>query len=100
AARPGMGKTALAMTAAKNLALRESRTTKRRVLTFSLEMRSVALARRLLAAEAGVAVADMRRGHGAVTQEGWQRIARAQPGLSLPVLLDDRAGQTVAEMRA
>jgi replicative DNA helicase len=94
AGRPGMGKTALAMTIARNVAVRGQR-----VMIFSLEMGAAALARRLLCADAGVSVHAVRRGT-RMTQENWDSLIKAKPGLDLPILIDDRPGQLISAMRA
>lgn len=93
AARPGMGKTALALSIARNVAGRGQG-----VLVFSLEMSATALTRRLLAGEAGVSVHAMRRGQ--VGADGWVSLVRARPAMDLPIEIDDRAGLEPAEIRA
>ncbi|AEH40013.1 replicative DNA helicase DnaB [Treponema paraluiscuniculi Cuniculi A] len=57
-ARPSMGKTALAMTMASNIAIRQ------RIPTafFSLEMSNLLLMQRLIAAESGVSATNLRKG--------------------------------------
>lgn len=93
AARPGMGKTALALSIARNVAGRGQG-----VLVFSLEMSATALARRLIAGEAALSVHAMRRGR--LGQDGWVGLVRARPAMDLPIEIDDRAGLEIAEVRA
>ena len=63
AARPSMGKTALALNVAENVALR----LREPVAVFSLEMSKESLLLRLLASEARVDAHKFRTGHWAVT---------------------------------
>lgn len=95
AARPSVGKSALALTIARNAALGQQLP----VAIFSLEMSASQVAGRLVAAESGV---DQRRlpiGRHTEEQEG--RISRAIGLLSrAEIHIDDTAGQTLAEIRA
>ena len=95
AARPSMGKTALAINIAENAALRYGSV----VAIFSLEMSRESLLRRMLASQAGVDQQKIQKGFiGRVEQE------RLQSALSQLVearmFIDDSAGSTVSEMRA
>jgi replicative DNA helicase len=95
AARPGIGKTSLAMTMARNAALAQGA----RVAVFSLEMSAEQLAVRLLSAESGV---EQNRlllmGH--LREDEERRIMDAAGRLSgLEIYIDDTAGLTVSEMR-
>jgi replicative DNA helicase len=95
AARPSMGKTALAINIAENAALRYGSV----VAVFSLEMSRESLLRRMLASQAGVDQQKIQKGiFGRAEQE------KLQGALSLLVdariFIDDSAGATVAEMRA
>ncbi len=95
AARPSMGKTALAINIAENAALRYGSV----VAVFSLEMSRESLLRRMLASQAGVDQQKIQKGFiGRVEQE------RLQTALSQLVearmFIDDSAGATVSEMRA
>ena len=96
AARPGMGKTSLALGMARNVAT----ATGRPVLFFSMEMGTLELTKRLLAMEARVDATRLwtgaahRRstGRGSATRVG--RLAEAQ------LFIDDNPHCTVMEMRA
>ncbi|MBZ5587913.1 MAG: replicative DNA helicase [Acidobacteriia bacterium] len=102
AARPGVGKTALALNIASNCAVRHGL----KVAVFSLEMSAVALVRRLLAAEARINVKRLTRGllskSADAHQEAsdWQRLAEAADRLAeAPLWIDDTAGISVLELR-
>lgn len=93
AARPSMGKTALALNIARNVA-----GAGHGVLFFSLEMSSVQLFERLLAAESGVNSHRIRTGR--LNTEDWDGIAAAQGTLhDLPIFIDDSPGLHVSELR-
>lgn len=68
AARPGMGKSSLALNIAKNVALDSKKT----VAFFSLEMSESQLATRLLSSEALVGVSKLNSGH--LSDEEWERL--------------------------
>ncbi len=95
AARPSMGKTALAINIAQNAALRYGAV----VAIFSLEMSKASLLRRMLASQAGVDQQKIQKGFfGRAEQE------QLQAALNLLVesrmFIDDSAASTIAEMRA
>jgi len=95
AARPSMGKTALAINIAQNAAVRH----KAIVAIFSLEMSKESLLRRMLASQASVDQQKIQKGFfGRAEQE------KLQDALSLLVeshiFIDDSAASTIAEMRA
>ena len=95
AARPSMGKTALAINIAENAAVRYGSI----VAIFSLEMSRESLLRRMLASQASVDQQKIQKGFfGRAEQE------KLQDALSLLVesriFIDDSAGSTIAEMRA
>jgi len=95
AARPSMGKTALAINIAQNAAIRHNAI----VAIFSLEMNKESLLRRMLASQASVDQQRIQKGFfGRAEQE------KLQDALSLlvesRVYIDDSAGSTIAEMRA
>ena len=101
AARPGVGKTALALNIASHCAVRHSL----KVAVFSLEMSNVALTRRLLAAEARINLKRLTRGLLSKTADrqeasDWQRLAEAADRLAeAPLFVDDTAGISVLELR-
>jgi replicative DNA helicase len=86
AARPGMGKTALAC----DIALKVARAGIP-VLIWSLEMSRVQLARRLLASAAGIPVIAIKRGR--IGVEGAERVvAASKPMQGLPLWIADDSG--------
>jgi len=94
AARPSMGKTALALNIARNVALKEQKT----VALFSLEMSKEQLALRLLCSEARVKQDDVR--HAFVDDDGLSRLAHAVEQLwNCPVFIDDTPSISVLEIR-
>jgi replicative DNA helicase len=95
AARPSMGKTALALGIAEHVALAQERS----VAIFSLEMSGDELIQRLLASTAIVDAGRIRAGR--LAPEDWSRIGRAADRLSAARLfIDDSEGVTVGEMRS
>lgn len=95
AARPGMGKTAIAL----NMALYAAKKTNKAVAIFQLEMSKEQIATRLLSGEALVDSKKLRMGN--LDDDDWRRMAGATSMLSpMPILLDDNSGITVAEMKA
>jgi replicative DNA helicase len=95
AARPSMGKTALALNIAENVAVRQ----KQPVAIFSLEMSKESLLLRLLASEARVDAHKFRTGH--MTRDDWGKITSALSNLGeAPLWIDDSASSTVLEMGA
>ncbi|PIE54852.1 MAG: replicative DNA helicase [Dethiosulfovibrio peptidovorans] len=95
AARPSMGKTALALNIARNVAVRG----KLPVLIFSLEMGADQLVQRLLGAEARVNLQDLRTG--AFAREDWEKLTSAAGELTkAPLYIDDSSMLTTTEMRA
>ncbi len=95
AARPSMGKTALALNIAENVALRQ----RQPVAIFSLEMSKESLLLRLLASEARVDAHKFRTGH--MNREDWGKITGALSNLGeAPIWIDDSASLTVLEMGA
>ena len=95
AARPSMGKTALALGMAEHAALTQERS----VAIFSLEMSGDELIQRLLASTAIVDAGRIRAGR--LAPEDWSRIGRAADRLSAARLfIDDSEGVSVGEMRS
>src|ERR1700726_5035741 len=95
AARPSMGKTALAPNIAENVALRLPEP----VAVFSLEMSKESLLLRLLASEARVDAHKFRTGH--MNKEDWGKITASLASLAeAPLWIDDSASSTVLEMGA
>lgn len=97
AARPSMGKTAFALTCARNAALHPQHPAG--VAIFSLEMGAEQLAQRLLTSEARIDAQAARTGR--MKDRDWQALARAAGRLSAaPIYIDDTPGLSVLELRA
>ncbi len=94
AARPSMGKTALSLNLAHNVAVKAGQP----VLLFSLEMSKEQLVDRLLAAEAGVDAWNLRTGN--LSDNDFEKIGHAMGTLSeAQIFIDDTPSITVSEMR-
>lgn len=95
AARPGVGKTSLALNIAENVAIFE----KKKVCIFSLEMSKEQLATRMLASQSKV---DSRRMmSGTINETEWPRLAEAASVLSATeIKIDDTPGVKITEMKA
>ena len=95
AARPGMGKTSMAL----NVALSAARESGKTVAIFSLEMSKAQLVTRLIASEG--LVENQRLITGNLRESDWQRIAEAASALScMDIRIDDNPLLTVADMNA
>jgi replicative DNA helicase len=95
AARPSMGKTALALNLAENIAVRNHLP----VAVFSLEMSKESLLMRLLASHARVDAHKFRTGH--MTREDRTKVMESLGELAeVPLWIDDSASATVLEMGA
>jgi replicative DNA helicase len=95
AARPAVGKTALALSLAHNSALRFGR----KIAVFSLEMSKEQLAARMLSMDAGVDQQKLRTGN--INDEEWDRISESVGRLSeADIYIDDTPGITMVEMRS
>lgn len=95
AARPGMGKTALALNLLERVALKESKA----VLMFSLEMPCDQLVMRLLSSHARIPHEHLRRGR--LTPEDKRRITLSGSALrNARVHIDETSQPTLAEIRA
>lgn len=94
AARPSMGKTALALNLAHNVAVKSHET----VLLFSLEMSKEQLVDRMLAMESGVDAWALRTGN--LTDTDFEKIGHAMGTLGeAPIYIDDTPGITVSDLR-
>ena len=97
AARPSMGKTALALDIARQTAIKHGTT----VGIFSLEMSSQQLVDRMIASEARVNAWDWRVGRIKENSEDFDRIRDAYDRLAAaPIYIDDQAGNNILKMRA
>ncbi len=94
AARPAMGKTAVALNFAHNVAVKAEQP----VLIFSLEMSKEQIVDRLLAMESSVDAWNIRTGN--LSDQDFEKIGQAMGTLSeAPIYIDDTPGITVSEMR-
>lgn len=93
-ARPAMGKTALGLGIATNVA----KETNLPVLVFSLEMGHLELSQRILASEARVDSSKLQSGR--LTESDWSKVGLAIGRLEVPLFLDDNPQVTVMEIRA
>ncbi len=99
AARPSQGKTALALTLARNAALNPVKEHRQGVAIFSLEMGAQQLVLRMLCAEAQVDMQAARKGR--LAAEDWKKVSHAISRLhEAPIFIDDTAGITPLELRA
>ena len=95
AARPGMGKTSLAL----NIALNAAKASGKTVAIFSLEMSRDQLVQRLIASEG--LIENTRLVTGNLRESDWVKIAEAASTLSrLDIRIDDNPMLTVADMNA
>jgi replicative DNA helicase len=95
AARPSMGKTALAMNIAEHVALVEGKP----VAVFSLEMSSQQLVQRLLCSRAKVNLQRVRNGF--LSERDFPSLTSAASRLAAAKLfIDDSPGLSIAELRA
>ncbi|HEV2474372.1 MAG TPA: replicative DNA helicase, partial [Chthonomonadales bacterium] len=95
AARPGLGKTSLALSVAHNAAAKYQRS----VAVFSLEMSKEQLAQRLLSMDASIDQQRLRTGW--IEDDEWERIVIARDKLEeVNIWIDDTAGITTTELRS
>lgn len=95
AARPGMGKTAIALNMVTNIAINA----KKSVALFNMEMGAEQLAMRMIASVGQIDSAKLKTG--ALAHSDWKRINEAISRLSdTKIFIDDTAGITVNEIRA
>lgn len=95
AARPAMGKTALALNIAKYVASKE----RKPAVIFSLEMGAEELIERMLASEGMVPAYHLKTGN--LSTDEWKRLVQAQNNLyDAPIFVDDTAGIRISEIRS
>ena len=95
AARPGMGKTSMAL----NIALHVGKTSGKTVAIFSLEMAREQLTTRLLAAEGLIDSQKLLTGK--LTTDEWRRVGAAATTISATdIRIDDNPSLSVADMNA
>ncbi len=94
AARPAMGKTAMVLNLAHNVATKAEQP----VLIFSLEMSKEQLVDRMLSRESGVSAWALRTGN--LTDDDFEKIGQAMGTLGeAPIYIDDTPGLTISELR-
>lgn len=94
-ARPSMGKTALALGMAANVAVHE----RKPVLFFSLEMEHLELVSRLVAAQTRLSAQNLATAN--IREGDWTPVTNALTTLSeAPMWIDDNPNLTIAEVRA
>ncbi len=95
AARPGMGKTALSLSMARNISVN----VKVPVAFFSLEMSSVQLITRLISAETGLSSEKLRTGK--LVDHEWKQLNVKVGDLEkAPLFIDDTPGLSIFDLRA
>ncbi len=95
AARPSMGKTALALNLARNAAVDHGK----KIAIFSLEMTTRALVLRLLSSEAKIDFAAFRKGH--IATNDYARLSQAAGRLGqADIWIDDGGAATILEIKA
>ena len=95
AARPAMGKTALALNIAKHIATKE----RKPAIIFSLEMGAEDLIERMIASEGTVPAYHLKTGN--LNADEWRRVIQAQKNLyDAPIFVDDTAGIRISEIRS
>ncbi len=95
AARPGVGKSILALNFARAASIANGLAS----VIFSLEMNRTEITMRLLSAEARVPLGHMRQG--TMSDDDWARLARRMGEVSsAPLYIDDSPNMTLMEIRA
>ncbi|HLS49535.1 MAG TPA: DnaB-like helicase C-terminal domain-containing protein, partial [Actinomycetaceae bacterium] len=95
AARPAIGKSTLALDICRSASIKHGQTS----VIFSLEMGRTELTMRLLSAEAGVPLQNMRKG--TMRDEDWTKVAGAMSRVSeAPLFIDDSPNMSLMEIRA
>ncbi|MDT5342332.1 MAG: replicative helicase [Mycobacterium sp.] len=95
AARPGVGKSTLALDFLRSCSIKHQMAS----VIFSLEMSKSEIVMRLLSAEAKIKLADMRSGR--MSDDDWRRLARRMSEISeAPMYIDDSPNLTMMEIRA
>ena len=93
AARPSMGKTAFALSVARNAAAKDAR-----IVFFSLEMSKEQLSQRLISMESGVDLQKLRTGE--LDDEDWKNITASLNELSTAAItIDDTPGISLMEIK-
>ena len=95
AARPAMGKSTIGLDIVRSASIKHGMTS----VVFSLEMSRSEITMRLLSAEAGVLLQNMRKG--TMRSEDWTRLAQTMGRISeAPLFIDDSPNMSLMEIRA
>jgi replicative DNA helicase len=95
AARPGMGKTALTLSMARNIAVNKGLP----VAFFSLEMSSVQLITRLISSETGLSSEKLRTGR--LEKHEWEQLnVKVKTLEKAPLFIDDTPSLSIFDLRA
>ncbi len=95
AARPGMGKTAFALSMARNIAV----DFKIPVAFFSLEMSSIQLVTRLISSETNLSANKLRKGD--LKNYEWEQLnVKIENLIDAPIFIDDTPALSIFELRA
>nr|DAJ28502.1 MAG TPA: DnaB-like replicative helicase [Caudoviricetes sp.]DAY15729.1 MAG TPA: DnaB-like replicative helicase [Caudoviricetes sp.] len=95
AARPAMGKTALALNIAKHVTTME----RKPAVIFSLEMGAEELIERMVASEGMIPGYHLKTGN--LSTDEWKRLVHAQNNLyDVPIFVDDTAGIRISDIRS
>lgn len=95
AARPAMGKSTIGLDIVRSASIKHGQTS----VVFSLEMSRSEITMRLLSAEAGVLLQNMRKG--TMRSEDWTRLAQTMGRISeAPLFIDDSPNMSLVEIRA
>jgi len=96
AARPSMGKTALALNIALNMAVREAKT----IGFFSIEMSRTQIAMRLLATHASIPMSTLRTGKPRLSPKEWGELELAASEIKgAKLFIDDSSALSIIEMK-
>ena len=95
AARPGLGKSTLALDIARAAAIENKLAT----AVFSLEMSTTEIAMRLLSAETSIFLQSLRKGN--ITDNEWALMAERRSNIgAAPLVIDDSPNLNIVEIRA
>ena len=95
AARPAMGKTALALNMATSIAMNE----KKSVIIFTLEMRAEQLVSRMISSVGQIESGKLQNGN--LLNEDWKRVNEAMSELGeTNIYIDDSPGVTIGDIKA
>jgi len=95
AARPSMGKTAFALSMARNMAIDHGK----KVAVFSCEMSSIQLVNRLIISETDIPGDKIKNGR--LSEEEWKQLdTRIKKLVQAPIFIDDTPAISIFELRA